>query len=330
VPPAADAASRAEAPPGLPWAGHALTTHREGRALGSPLRFVVETGPAPALLDQAWAWIRAEFDAVDAAMSRFRDDSELTRLNRADPRRGTFSRRLIVGLSAAERARRLTDGRFDPRIVVDLERLGFVAVRQTEDGSRPTGARVLRREGRAGPVELVAAVDLGGIGKGLALRWAAGRAATVLRGAGFLIEAGGDIVTRGQFGGDPWSIGIEDPSGAPEPVATCFLPDDSAIATSSTRRGRRLASDGRLVHHLIDPRTGEPGGEGLCAVTVAFPDPAWAEVWSKALFLEGSRGIAALARQRGLAAWWIAETGELSMTPAARQMTSWVRAEAGP
>ncbi|MBA3875894.1 MAG: hypothetical protein C0498_02990 [Anaerolinea sp.] len=54
--------------------------------------------------------------------------------------------------------------------------------------------------------------------------------------------------------------------------------------------------------HLIDPRTGEPGGNGLVAVTVATRDPAWAEVWSKALFLEGHRAIAAAARARGLAA----------------------------
>jgi len=35
-----------------------------------------------------------------------------------------------------------------------------------------------------------------------------------------------------------------------------------------------LAPDGRRVHHLLDPRTGEPGGDGLVAVTVAAPDPA--------------------------------------------------------
>ena len=43
----------------------------------------------------------------------------------------------------------------------------------------------------------------------------------------------------------------------------------------------------REVHHLIHPRTGEPGGDGLLAVTVAAPDPAWSEIWSKTLFLAG-------------------------------------------
>ena len=87
-------------------------------------------------------------------------------------------------------------------------------------------------------------------------------------------------------------------------------------------------TDGRPVHHLLDPATGQPGGDGLLAVTVAASDPAWAEVWSKTLFLAGRGGIADLARRRGLAAWWSGEDGSLEMTPAARVRTVWVAAEA--
>jgi thiamine biosynthesis lipoprotein len=188
--------------------------------------------------------------------------------------------------------------------------------------------RLMRRLGRRGEIELLAPVDLGGIGKGLALRWAARRVAAVLDGAGFLLDAGGDLVSRGFRAGVPWSIGIEDPVGGAEPVAVVVLDRDQSIATSSVRIGRGIGPDGRPVHHLIDPRTGAPGGAGLAAVTVAWHDPAWAEVWSKALFLEGASRIADAARGRGLAAWWVQEDGELSMTPAARQQTSWVLAEA--
>ncbi|MBI2780210.1 MAG: FAD:protein FMN transferase [Chloroflexi bacterium] len=133
---------------------------------------------------------------------------------------------------------------------------------------------------------------------------------------------------RGYRRDEPWSIGIEDPAGGADLLAVVVLDRDQAIATSSVRIGLRPGPDGRHVHHLIDPRTGLPGGAGLTAVTVAWQDPAWAEVWSKALFLEGRAGVAAEARRRGLAAWWVDAEGELSMTPAARQQTSWVRAEA--
>ena len=60
--------------------------------------------------------------------------------------------------------------------------------------------------------------------------------------------------------------------------------NDGAVATSSVRRRQWQRGD-RTVHHLIDPRTGEPGGPGLLSVTVAGPDPAWSEIWSTALYL---------------------------------------------
>ena len=85
---------------------------------------------------------------------------------------------------------------------------------------------------------------------------------------------------------------------------------------------------GRSVHHLIDPTTGLPAWNGLLAVTVAALDPAWAEVWSKTLFLAGRRDIADEARRRALAVWWVTDDGSLTMTPAARSVTIWVREEA--
>jgi thiamine biosynthesis lipoprotein len=176
-------------------------------------------------------------------------------------------------------------------------------------------------------------VDLGGIGKGLALRWAASALDASVVGhseptLGFLVDAGGDIVASGTPDGmAPWLVAIEDPAGGTEPLAVVAVRERGGIATSSIRR-LCWEHAGRIVHHIIDPRTGEPGGDGHAAVTVAGPDPAWAEVWSKALFLEGAAGIAATARARGLAAWWVTSDGHLEMTPAARVRTAWVAGEA--
>jgi thiamine biosynthesis lipoprotein len=100
----------------------------------------------------------------------------------------------------------------------------------------------------------------------------------------------------------------------------------AAVATSSVRVNRWRAGE-RIVHHLIDPSTGEAADAGLLAVTVADRDPAWAEVWSKALFVAGRSAIADVARTRGLAAWWVADDGRLEMTAAARQRTVWVGGE---
>jgi thiamine biosynthesis lipoprotein len=313
---------------------------RDGRALGSRLRLMVAKPVPDSVVDAAWAGVLATFDDVDRAMSRFRDDSELTLLNRRIARQSPVdrlaapslvpSRLLAAALVTADRARRMTGGRFDARVVADLERLGAAGTDQGTEGRswHRSAAPLVARDGR-GPLALLSPADLGGLGKGLALRWARRRVERVLgEGLPFLLDAGGDIASAGVPGDAGWSIGIEDPSGAREPVATVELLLGQSIATSSVRIGRWSAPDGQAVHHLVDPSTGEPGGLGLRAVTVAWPDPAWAEAWSKALFLEGPRGIAMAARRRGLAAWWLDDVGALSMTPAARMQTTWVRAEA--
>lgn len=323
--------------------------------MGSPLRLTVALAPPPgrprdddtvdAAIDAAWAVVIREFEAAEAAMSRFRDDSALTRLNRAGAA-GLMSvpGRLRSALVLADRARRVTAGRFEPRIVDALERLGFAAASQRStprsgEGTRPAAGtdpdRVVDLDARTGRLALPVPVDLGGLGKGLGLRWAAGPLRTSLRerigpvALGALLEAGGDLVVDGLAGpGEPWRVGIEDPAGGVGPVAVVSLDGHAAIMTSSVRLGRRTGSDGHAVHHLVDSRTGAPGGDGLAAVTVAGQDPAWCEIWSKALFLEGRGGIAAVARRRGLAAWWVTTDGTVEMTAAARQRTTWVAGEA--
>ena len=327
----------------------------EGRAMGSPLRLTmaggasghdrVAAGRALAGADAAtlatlaaWSTVVDEFETAEAAMSRFRDDSELTILNRSAGS-GTavpVSPRLRRALVAADRARRVTGGRFDPRVVADLDRLGYrgapigIESAPPEAGIDNVGRpqpdeAVLERIGRD-RIAIARPIDLGGIGKGLTLRWAAAR---LVDGgtSDLLLEAGGDLVALGRSpDGGPWQVAVEDPAGGDGPLAVIGV-TGLAVATSSTRVHRWVV-DGRSVHHLLDPRTGEPVDAGLAAVTVAGPDPAWAEVWSKVLFLGGSAGIADEARSRGLAAWWVDDHGALEMTPAARALTGWVAAEA--
>ena len=100
------------------------------RSMGSPLRLGVVVYPARTgdleRADAAWLAVREEFRATDQAMSRFSDTSDVTRLNRSvgAPEPVALPSRLRQALATSERARRLTEGRFDPRVLVDLERLG--------------------------------------------------------------------------------------------------------------------------------------------------------------------------------------------------------------
>ena len=310
--------------------------------MGSPLRLTlggrvgVDATALAKELAAAWAIVAASMETSEQAMSRFRETSELTVLNRAAGTGAVArpSERLRRALVAADRAHRVTSGRFDPRVLAYLDRLGYRGAALPET-ARPAveaspsggGRRVVERFGRE-TLSIGRPVDLGGIGKGLGLRWAA---ADLERAAhrDFLVEAGGDLVARGlDPSGDPWLIGLEDPTGARDHLAVIAVAD-GAVATSSVAV-HRWTVDGREVHHLLDPRTGEPAEGGLVSVTVAGPDPAWSEVWSKVLFIGGRAAIAADARARGLAAWWVAADGTLEMTADARRRTVWVASEDDP
>ncbi len=111
------------------------------------------------------------------------------------------------------------------------------------------------------------------------------------------------------------------PRGSDRPLAVIAL-TDKACATSSIRF-RHWRCDGQTVHHLVDPRSGRPGGTGLLAVTVVAADPAEAEVMSKSLFLEGQHGIAEVASRAGTSAFWVASDGRTGETPRFGEHVVW-------
>jgi thiamine biosynthesis lipoprotein len=272
--------------------------------------------------------VLSELDAVDRSLSRFRGDSELTGINRLAGSGAVVavSRRLRVAMAVTDRARRVTGGRFDAGVLGVLEQIGEHGADLHPTASPapavPVGQRTSLVHAPAVPL------DMGGIGKGLALRWSAAAAVAELGATeGLLLEAGGDIVAAGTPPREGWRIGVEDPVASPaedaQPLVVLGL-SSGAVATSSIRVRNWLGPDGRPVHHLVDPVTMEPARTGLLAVTVAHGDPAWAEVWSKALFMAGREAIGDEARARGLPAWWVDDRGRLGMTPDARMRSVWV------
>jgi thiamine biosynthesis lipoprotein len=300
-------------------------TVRSGRAMASPLR-VTLPGARDADADAAFAIVATVFESTEADLSRFCPDSSLSRLNLAAGTPVTVPRRLAVALHAAWRAFRTTGGRFDPRIIGALELAGEhagIPLPPSPARLRP-GEHWLRIDRRSGTACVDAPVDLGGIGKGLALRWAA----TALRRAGhadFLVHAGGDVVARGRGpAGRPWVIGIEDPAADGGRPRTLVTVHDGALATSSVTVRRWIGEDGEARHHLIDPTTLEPAATHLLAVTVAHADPTWAEVLSKVGILAGARVAHSLASHR---AWWFTSGGRLHASARKPAVTPILRAD---
>ena len=289
-------------------------------------------GTSDPAIEQACAGALDLFAAVDRTCTRFDATSNLMQANRSPDRWHHVPDHLYHAIEEAKRAYDETHGRFDPRILRQLVALGYDRTLPFGEGelvvdtSMPPRTKALEpwrprfreaaRMVEIGPLP----IDLGGIGKGLAVRWAGEVLATA--SPSYLIDAGGDCFCAGRMAdGTPWSVGIEDPYAPREPIATLELTDRAAV-TSSIRL-RRWVTSGQRVHHLIDPRTGLPGGQGLMSVTVVGKDPARAEVWSKALFIAGRAQIATLAKHRAIAALWVDQDRRCSMSAAMEPYVQW-------
>jgi thiamine biosynthesis lipoprotein len=278
--------------------------------------------------------VHALFQRVERECTRFDSASDLMRANAAADSWHRVGRYCFDAVAEAARAHRGTGGLFDPRVLASLKSLGYdrslafeqapVALTESPGPLSPLGAPWT--PGLVPELQMVRIggepIDLGGIGKGLAVRWAAEILGEY--GRDFFVEAGGD----GYFAGDGpsgggWQVGVEDPTGRPDPVAVLSL-RDQGCATSSTRL-RRWTVGGTQVHHLIDPTTGAPGGGGLKSVTVVDRDAATAEVWSKVLFLHGAGGIAAAASANCIGALWIDDDGALHTSSTIDRFVVWVR-----
>lgn len=260
---------------------------RRFQAMGTEIELLVAAGGA----DDALAAAESEFHRLEAILTRFRPESELSRLNEAGSLQVGAELLEVVELALAARAR--TDGRFDPTVHDAVVAAGYDRSFEQlpEEGTAVivgavTGGSVLIDGPR---IELAPGtrLDLGGIGKG----YAAARAADLLAAAGpALVNAGGDIAVKG----GTWPVGVE----TADDELTLEL-TSGGLATSGRDR-RRWRRNGEEQHHLIDPATGLPSPSDLLRVTVVAPDAVEAEVWAKALFIAGEEEAVREADMRGL------------------------------
>jgi thiamine biosynthesis lipoprotein len=157
-----------------------------------------------------------------------------------------------------------------------------------------------------------AAIDPGGIGKGLAADIVVEMMLDAGAG-GVCVNVGGDLRVAGRPPTPAgWTVGVDDPFGGP-PLTTLAL-QDGAIATSS-RLGRTWMRSGVLRHHLLEPATGQPASTRLAAVTVVAGRGWWAEVLAKATFLAGLSGGVDLLQQAGATGLLLDDDGRLFAAP---------------
>ena len=294
-------------------------------ALGTTARLAVwppaQAGPAMAAVDGV-------LSALDLQASRFRADSEISWLHRAGGGLFMLSDGLAEAVGVALAAAAWTGGLADPTVGAALISLGYDRDFAALDPARPDppaapvpvpGWQSVRLDGPLLRLPAGVLLDLGATAKGLgsdravrAVRAAAGH--TAARGAGgVLVSLGGDIAIGGTppAGGWPVLVADEPGPGGPGPVQLVRL-ERGAVATSSTtcRRWRR---GGRVMHHIVDPRTGLPADGPWRTVSVAAATCADANAAATAAVVAGDRAEEWLATA-GLPARLVGHDGALHYT----------------
>ena len=255
-------------------------------AMGTRVECLLEAAPSRATR-AALARVREEFDRLERVFSRFRRDSELSRLNAAGAIDASDDMLAVVKLALTARER--THGRFDPTLHDALVAAGYdrtFADLDSDAAGRPAPDPLAPREvvvkGRRVELAPGVRIDLGGIVKG----YAADRCAERLAPLGpCLVNAGGDLAVSAARSDGPWPVGVDLPHGE----LTLGLAS-GGLATSGRDR-RRWRRAGEEHHHLIDPATCRPAAGGPLTVTVVAASATEAEVAAKAIFLAGPHAM---------------------------------------
>ena len=262
---------------------------------------------------------------AERTFSRFREDSEVSAINR---KRGDWTRVSELTfrlLEDAWQAYVATGGIFNPFLGAHLRQAGYDGsfetlsqkgpARRKEEKDKdcsaaplgcPADQPVLLFDAAAGAVLLAekAELDLGGFAKG----WIAQHTAERLLWSGTkagLIDAGGDIIL---WGSEPrqgvWGVEVSHPLNPDDGIADLWLEGMTAMATSNVIKRSWVGSSGRRAHHILDPRTRRPVESDILQATVLTRDLAAAEQYAKSLIILGSaEGIPWLAGQNQAAAY---------------------------
>ncbi len=269
----------------------------EGAAMGTAIR-VELWEPRPGAGEALVQRVMDEMRRIDELMSTYKDNSELSRVNRdaaASP--------VVVGdelFALIERALSfspLTGGAFD----VTYGSVGKLY--DYREGVQPDAAareaalaavdfRFVQLDADARSIAYTregVTINLGGVAKGYAVE----NAAHMLRQNGVrhaIVTAGGDSRIIGDRRGRPWTVGIRNPRDRTG-IATRIPVQDEAVSTSGDYE-RYFEADGERVHHILSPKTGKSVSE-VRSVTIIGPNATMTDALSTGVFV--------LGREKGLA-----------------------------
>jgi FAD:protein FMN transferase len=288
----------------------------EFHAMGSEMLAVLESS----ILSQTLPAVTLWFEGWERVLSRFRYDSELTRLNQTHDRPVQVSDVLWDVFQTARDAEQLTDGLVTPAVLNAMLDAGYdrsfddltdqtIPVTGSIDAAMASQGEIsANNTDRTITLPRGMGLDFGGVAKG----WAAHQAMERLQIEGpALVDAAGDIAISGpRADGSPWQIGVADPFHKGEEIEVLFL-YGCGVATSGKDR-RRWHRNGTLKHHIINPLTNQPAETDVLTATVIGPNVMQAEAAAKAVFIQGSGpGLEWIEAHPEFAALFILDDGQM-------------------
>lgn len=261
--------------------------------------------------ERLWHWI----SEIDQACNRFKDGTEIQRINAAGGKRVHVSPTFELALDAALRSSQMTEGLCDPTVLDSLLKLGYNRDYSTIKGTNFTvsaplhpspGINAINYSRDDASVTLHnCTIDLGASAKALTADLIAN---DVMEFGGVAVEIGGDVALRGLSPRSPWTIGISDSLdvyGSEPRIAM----GNGGVATSSLGT-RTWNVNNKTVNHIIDPRTGNFASGPYATASVSAIDCVTANAFATAALLWGEDAGFHIA-QAGWSARLVRSNGEV-------------------
>jgi FAD:protein FMN transferase len=271
-------------------------------AMKSPCEIWLETDEAQARRLTQWA--AQESWRIEEKYSRFRDDSVLTRLNNSAGAWQALDTETAALLRFAGECWSLTDG------MIDITVGGYMKLWRFDGRTRPPSRKLLKQQAAFVGWEKLQlnddqlflptgmSLDLGGIGKEYAVDAVAVALAAKSPSGGIMVNFGGDLMAvRARANGSAWTIAVENIHSPQTPLQTILLLQ-GAVATSGSSKRFAVDKYGKILGHILNPRTGWPVAHGPASVTVIAESATQCGMLSTYAMLKGRQAESFLAQQK--------------------------------
>lgn len=192
--------------------------------------------------------------------------------------------------------------------------------RQITEALQYVGADKIKMEGNS--LELPAGIqlDLGAVGKGIALDEIRELLKQREEVTGAVISVGGSILTYGSKpDGGKWNVAIVNPMDTSQNIGIMQLEGGWCVSTSGDYE-RYVEKDNMRYHHILNPLTGKPADSGVRSVTILTESGLDSDALSTACFVLGVEKGMALAEELEVEALFVLENGEIVMTDEMKQI----------